>query len=421
MKITVINQFFLPDVSPTARLAGDLAAHRTRCGDQVTVIAARANYADSDVLCNKETVARVKVLRGWTPRFRQRNVLTKCIEAACFYVHTACHVCMLPPQDVIVSLTTPPWIGWIALLHKLRHRSARFLLWNMDCYPEVMERSEILSSRGLASRLFRAVTRLLLHQCDYVICLDQAMRQLIDSSYFDRKGKDRLPVISNWPPPPKHPTAQEATLSLPNGQWLSKKVTVVLYSGNMGRGHAFGTVLCAAQRLLGESFHFIFCGGGYYAPHLGRAIEQQRLSNCQRIDYLPEKTYQKLLNRADCVLVTLRDEMLGVMSPSKVYAALAAEKPIAYVGPADSNVDEVIQQFGSGRRFDHHDACGLADFLRKLRRHAATRRRLSNGARSAYKMTYNADYGLSQFDQLLEPKGNFFPAPYRSESTQRAA
>ena len=42
-------------------------------------------------------------------------------------------------------------------------------------------------------------------------------------------------------------------------------------------------------------------------------------------------------------LITLDERSIGVMSPSKLHANLAAGLPVVYVGPQGSNVDEAIE------------------------------------------------------------------------------
>ena len=54
----------------------------------------------------------------------------------------------LPRQDVVISLTTPPFVVLGAVAHRLVHRRARVVLWSMDCYPDVIER---LGSRTRAA------------------------------------------------------------------------------------------------------------------------------------------------------------------------------------------------------------------------------------------------------------------------------
>ena len=44
MRITIVNQFYYPDIAPTAHLAASLAEHRAAMGDQVTIVAGKGAY-----------------------------------------------------------------------------------------------------------------------------------------------------------------------------------------------------------------------------------------------------------------------------------------------------------------------------------------------------------------------------------------
>src|SRR3546814_9628000 len=46
MRLTLVNQYYAPDISPTAQMAASLAEHRADRGDQVTVITGRAGYLE---------------------------------------------------------------------------------------------------------------------------------------------------------------------------------------------------------------------------------------------------------------------------------------------------------------------------------------------------------------------------------------
>ena len=67
MRLTVVNQFYAPDISPTAQLAASLAEHRAAQGDHVTIVTGRAGYL--------EDVARTGVVRSG-PELRIRRVWT---------------------------------------------------------------------------------------------------------------------------------------------------------------------------------------------------------------------------------------------------------------------------------------------------------------------------------------------------------
>ena len=46
MRLTLVNQFYAPDISPTAQLAASLAEHRAARGDHVTIVTGRAGYLE---------------------------------------------------------------------------------------------------------------------------------------------------------------------------------------------------------------------------------------------------------------------------------------------------------------------------------------------------------------------------------------
>jgi hypothetical protein len=106
--------------------------------------------------------------------------------------------------------------------------------------------------------------------------------------------------------------------------------------------------------------------------------------------------------RADAALVTLREEALGVMSPSKLHANLAMSLPVIYVGPVASNVDEAIARFGCGISLRSGDVEGLVGFIRRLIADASLHRDLRCRARQAFEEAYCDARTLPQFDRLLE-------------------
>ena len=150
-RIAIINQFYVPDLSPTAHLAHSLAEHRAALGDEVTVVTSQGGYVPASKDQQRTRLENPRVYRIWTPQLGKGNVLKRCIDYGIFYFLAAWRMLRLPSQDVIVSLTTPPYIAWTAVLHRLLHRSTRIILWNMDCYPELAERSGKLRENGFVA------------------------------------------------------------------------------------------------------------------------------------------------------------------------------------------------------------------------------------------------------------------------------
>lgn len=402
MRITLLNQFYTPDLSPTAHLMASLAEHLVQRGHEVTVVASRGGYVPaSAAAAREEREGNPAVYRVWTPRLGKATVLKRCIDYGTFYLLALWRIMTLPKQDVIVSLTTPPYIAWAAALHKALHPGTRVVLWNMDCYPELAERSDKLKEFGAAAQAMRWLNRALFRQIDHLVCLDSAMVELLMSQYAPADRDLPVTIVPNWEKASFFPADASPT------PWAKAKELgledrfVVLYLGNMGYGHRFETVVDAAEMLRDEPVTFLFIGGGSRWDAVERAKKERALDNIILHEYVPKEQTPSVMATADCALITLRDRILGVMSPSKLHSNLAMGLPIAYVGPEKSNVDDAIRRFDCGRSLRHGDAAGLAAFVRRLMNDPQEKTAYRSRARKAFDQAYCDRVTLPQFDGIL--------------------
>jgi glycosyltransferase involved in cell wall biosynthesis len=408
VRLTLLNQFYAPDISPTAQLAASLAEHRAALGDEVTVLTGRAGYLEglspSRPAGAGAAGGGVRVRRVWTPDLGKASVARRLVGYVTYLVGAAGRLLVLRRQDVIVSMTTPPYVVVLAVLHKLLHRRTRVVLWSMDCYPDAAERFGELRPDGRPSRVLRRVNRWAFRHVDQVVALDGAMAELLGSQYAAGPDRPAIAVIPNWEradlfPADVAPPTWEGWAQL--GLEPGGPSTIVLYLGNLGVGHRFDTVVEAAAQL-GEAATFVFIGGGAKRDELAAQAADRGLRNVVLHDYVPKEATGAVMAGADAALITLHDQSLGVMSPSKLHANLAAGLPVLYVGPAGSNVDEAIGRFGCGASLREGDVAGLVDAVRSLRGDTTELRRR---ARSAFDEAYCDRATLPRFDALLEAAG----------------
>ncbi len=402
MRIAIINQFYPPDMAPTGALAASLAEHRARRGDEVTVVTSRGGYVTvSHAPSRRPSSGRLTICRVWTPRLGKRSGLCRCLDYLAFFVAAAWRLFWMPRQDVVVAMTTPPFLVCAAWMHKLLHPQTRLILWNMDCYPEVAERDGMIRAGGGISRALRAINRRIFGHVDRVICLDPAMAALLEKHYGSVGRPLPVSVIPNWEPAD---VGSRDRCPLPLDREMTQRLDgkfVVLYTGNRGRGHHFATVLEAAEALRGEPVCFCFVGGGSQTAAIRQAIVDRNLANVILMDYVPSAQLRALLSAAHCALITLREEMLGVMSPSKLHVSLAFGLPVLYVGPAGSNVDLAIKRFGCGASFRPGDVEAVLGFLRHAVAHPEHMASLRVRARRAFEEAYCDARTLPQFDAVL--------------------
>jgi len=397
VRLTILNQFYAPDISPTAQLAASLAEHRAARGDQVTIVTGRAGYLEGLSRTREPDVeTRVQVRRVWTPHLGKSSRLRRLLGYASFSVGCAVRMVRLPRQDVVIAMTTPPFLILIAVLHRLLHRRARIVLWSMDCYPDAAERFGELTPGRPVSRLLHGLNRWTFRRVESVVGLDGAMVDLLASQYADGPDRPRFEVIPNWERMASFPPGAVAPWSGYDDLDVGDR-TVVLYLGNTGVGHRFDTVLDAAGRL-GDEALFVFMGGGARWDDLQTAARQRRLTNLVFHPYVAKEDTPAVMAGAHVALITLDQRALGVMSPSKLHANLAAGLPVAYVGPEGSNVDEAIKQHGVGRSLREGDVDGVVSAIRDLH----DDREASRRARAAFEAAYSDQAALPQLDRLLE-------------------
>lgn len=404
MRITFINQFYKPDVAPTGQLTAGVAEHFASLGHEVTVIASSGGYVQHSEASRSEDQENLRVCRIWVPKLGKSSTLKRCIDYLVFYVLTLMKCLTLSRQDVVIMLTTPPYIAWVGVGHKLLHRKSRLMLWNMDCYPEVAERAGAMKPGGRLARVMYWLNRRMFNRLDHLICLDQAMVDLLSHYHSHRDATEpQLPVtvIPNWEKLSAYPPDAEVDRWDGISKLQLEDRFVVLYMGNMGFGHGFDTVLDAAEQLKDEPITFLFIGGGKRQAEVAEQAKVRGLEHVITHPYLPWEQVPQAMAAAGCALITLRNDMLGVMSPSKVHANLAAGLPILYIGPETSNVDQAVTTFNCGLSARHGETERIVTFIRQLACDHAKHAELRTKARAAFDQAYNDEQVLPQFEALI--------------------
>jgi colanic acid biosynthesis glycosyl transferase WcaI len=401
MRLAILNQFYVPDFAPTGYMAASLAAHRAELGDEVTVITSSGGYVSESATASGSKLMNPKIYRLWTPQLGKGTALTRIVDYVSFYILALIRSVTLPKQDIIISLTTPPFIAWAAICHKILHRSTKVVLWNMDCYPEIAEGAGVIVKGGFFSRLFRRLNHGLFKRLDQLVCLDNAMLDLLVSQYVSTEQALATCVIPNWEKSSRFPPDLDPdpwgvdTISTIDAEF------VILYMGNAGFGHRFETVIEAAKRLADEPIAFLFIGGGEKWHWIEQAIDANSLQNIHLFRYIPREIIPSAMAVADIALITMNESALGVISPSKLHSYMAMGLPTLYIGPEGSNVDEAIERFDAGVSLRHGDVEGVIRFINELRTQPEKLQVMSSNSRRAFDESFCDTQTLPQFDQIL--------------------
>jgi glycosyltransferase involved in cell wall biosynthesis len=209
----------------------------------------------------------------------------------------------------------------------------------------------------------------------------------------------RIAVIPNWADGARiQPLAPERNPL--RAAWGLEGRFVIGYCGNLGRAHEVEPVVELMTLLADEpGLLFLFVGAGFGYRALRAEVAARGLANVVFRPYQDRARLPESLTAPDLHLVTLRPACEGLVMPSKLYGALAAGRPVVFVGDPEGDVGRIVGA-GLGLVASPQAMPALAEEIRALRRDPARLARLGAAARRAYEAS-SMDASLAAWSRCL--------------------
>ena len=367
MNILLLNQAFYPDVVATAQLASDLTAALAQAGHKVTIVCNSRGYDDPKLrFPSEETWKGVRIVRVGATALGKSSKWRRAADFGTFIASCALRLWSLPKFDVVIAMTSPPLISFVASL-ALPRRARSLVFWSMDLNPDEAIAAGWLQPNSLVARVLSRMLLHSLHRADRIIALDRFMKRRIEAKGVDA---NKILVIPPWSLDDRVMFDQAGREEFRSAHNLSRKF-VVMHSGNHSPCHPLETLLQAAEQLAeDEDVVFCFVGGG---SEFGKVKERARDRGLRNVLCLPYQPIEKLsgsLSAADLHVVVMGNQYVGIIHPCKIYNVLAVKKPFLYIGPNESHVTDITTQSGSYVS-SHGDVQGVvANVLRAMRNNA---------------------------------------------------
>jgi len=337
LKILLLNQVFYPDVVATAQHLSDLAAALSERGHAVTVVSSRRAYDHPETRYPaREQWRGVSIIRIFSTHFGKRAKWRRAADFASFLFFCSARLLVLPRQDVVVALTTPPLISFLGAW-RARLLGARFVYWVMDFNPDEAIAAGWLRADSLAAKFLERLSRFSLRRADAIVALDRFMRDRIVAKQI---SPEKVAVIPPWSQDGEVRFDAAGREEFRTAHGLQDKF-VVMFSGNHSPVHPLDTLLQAADHLRGEKdIVFAFIGGGSEFTKVKQWAEGNPRILC--LPYQPLARLSASLSAADMQVVVMGEKMLGLVHPCKIYNILMVGAPVLYIGPRSSHVTEIF-------------------------------------------------------------------------------
>ena len=265
LKLTIVSNYYYPDVASIANLYRQLAEYLAREMD-VTVLCAVPSYLGAipeayhgrRYFCSREN--GVRMIRIGVPAFDKTRKKQR-IKSLFFYLLRAVGACrLLGKQDVILAVSQPPvfggFIGWW-----LKKRTGGKFIYNIqDFNPEQIECAGF-SKSPLILKTLKAMDCFFCRAADSIITVSEDMRKTLYARLNGTVPENH--VINNWVDTERIVGVPKAANPLLKKYGLREQDFLVVYAGNIGIMQNLETFLRAAEKLKGRpDIRVVFIGAG---------------------------------------------------------------------------------------------------------------------------------------------------------------
>lgn len=398
--ILVLSQVYVPDPTSVGQHMADAAAQMARRGYRVVALAARRGYDDPDhkyplrELRDGVHVRRLPFssLGKKTILLRligQMSFLIQCIVRGMFVRHLAC---------VFIS-TSPPMCSFAAILIA-RVRRVPIKYWAMDINPDQIVALGTMSEGSLLVRLFNLLNRLILNQATDIVALDPFMADRLNRKVHI---STKLHVMPPWPHEDHLEPVEHPDNPFRQEHGLNQKF-VFMYSGNISPSHPVQTILDASKHFAKDpNLVILFIGGGLGRRSIEAFARREGLKQIRTLPYQPLDQLRFSLSAADVHLVSMGNEMVGIVHPCKVYGALTVGRPILLLGPQRSHIGQILNDHEIGWQVDHGDVAGAVKMIQRIREVNQTKlAEMSRCAREVILDRFSKQHLCREFCDVLE-------------------
>jgi colanic acid biosynthesis glycosyl transferase WcaI len=391
--ILLLNEYFPPDTSATAKFAVQVA-EALALNHRITVLAGRPSYDPSErhphYLFRREVRGNLAIERvGSTayPRFQMHRRVSNYLS----YLSLAIPRALSIPSDIVLAMTDPPIEGIAGAL--VARLSGRPFVYNIrDMYPDMAVGGSIVRPGSFTAR-WEAMHRWALRRAARVIVLGEDMRDRIVAKGVDPArvvvSRDGI-MIPETVPSPDNSVAREIR---------SDFRFALVHAGNVGFYGAWQTLISAVRILEKDGVGLVFIGEGAMKPQVEAMAE-----GCRAIRFLPFRPASEIplvLSSGDMHVVTVKRGLEGVVVPSKLYPTLAAGRPVLGVAPEESDVVRIIRGAACGIAANPDDPASVAEAVRSVLHDSEQLQTMARRAREI-SFSYDKVKQLEIFSRALE-------------------
>ena len=401
MNILFLTHYFPPEVNAPASRTYEHCREWVKAGHDVTVVTCAPNHPAGVVyegyrnkLRQEEWRDGIRVVRLWTLVAANQGFGRRIANYVSYMLSSLLAAPFLPAADVVIS-TSPQFFCGLSGYGVSRIKRAPWILEIRDLWPDTISVVGAVHNAPLL-RVLEAVETWAYRRADKVVALTNAFRDHIQARGV---ASSKVDVITNG-----------VDLSLfqrgPKDAILARQLGlegkfVAGYLGTHGMCHKLETVLEAAKLLEQDRrIAFLLVGGGAERARLIKLRERMGLANLIMLDQQPRDRLPALWSVLDAGLVLLRrSDLFKTVIPSKIFEAMAMERPI--ILGVDGESRRIIQDAGAGIPITPESAEELAEAVVTLADDPHRAREMGRRGRRHAEEMYDRRVLAARFERIM--------------------
>lgn len=391
MHILFLTHYFPPEVNAPASRTYENAKQWIRAGHQVTIITCVPNHPNGIVYPGYQNRLRqwdekdgIRVLRVKTYLSANKGFLKRIFNYVSYMFSAICLCFLVKDVNVVVS-TSPQFFCGLAGYFVSRLKHIPWVLEIRDLWPESIIAVGAIKNRRIIN-LLESIESFMYRKADRVVALTEAFK-----CHIMKRGipAERITIIKNGADLSQFkPLAKENAFRKQEG--LTGKF-VASFVGTHGMAHGLGTVFKMAELLKDrQDITFLLVGDGAERENLVRMKDAMGLKNVMMLGQQEKARMPEIIAASDaCMVLLMKQDLFKTVIPSKIFEAMAMERPIILGVEGESQA--IIEEGDCGVCIEPENAQALADAVVRLHDDKVLAGRLGKNGKDFVEKFYNRE------------------------------
>jgi glycosyltransferase involved in cell wall biosynthesis len=409
MKILFHTSYYPPEIGAAQTRTHELAQKLKQIGHEVSVLTCFPNYPSGVVpkewrghLFMKQMEDGIPVHRVWSVTASTRGFMKRAMSDLSLALSTTLSVFKVPKADVLIVESHPLFSGNAGVFMSLM-KGARCVLTVSDLWPDSAIQMGKLKNPFLIW-IARAQESFLYRHATLILAMTEAIydKVIADGISAGKVLLFRNAVDAEFFRPGIEAGEIRTRLKLPPNSF------VVLYAGTFGSVNNVAAILETAavfHREGNRQVHFMLVGEGADKEKLMNQAHALGIRNVSFVDPVPKHAVPRLLNAADCVVISLNnhDFFRGYL-PRKMFEAMACGKPV--VVAAKGEAEELVLKAKAGLHVHPENVQEIHDAILRLCNNPKEARAMGRRGRYCIQEHFSTERRAFQLNECLRQFGS---------------